>query len=53
VGTRYDAAVVAAFAEACQEGQIRPGSVRLKKQPTEAKIPDIPAELEPETAAVN
>jgi HD-GYP domain-containing protein (c-di-GMP phosphodiesterase class II) len=53
VGTRYDAAVVAAFAEACQEGQIRPGSVRLKKRPTEAKIPDIPAELEPETAAVN
>jgi HD-GYP domain-containing protein (c-di-GMP phosphodiesterase class II) len=53
VGTRYDAAVVAAFAEACQEGQIRPGSVRLKKQPTEAKIPDTPAELEPETAAVN
>jgi HD-GYP domain-containing protein (c-di-GMP phosphodiesterase class II) len=53
VGTRYDAAVVAAFAEACQEGQIRPGSVRLKKRPTEPKIPDIPAELEPETAAVN
>ncbi len=53
VGTRYDAAVVAAFAEACQEGQIRPGSVRLKKRPTETKIPDIPAELEPETAAVN
>jgi HD-GYP domain-containing protein (c-di-GMP phosphodiesterase class II) len=53
VGTRYDAAVVAAFAEACQEGQIRPGSVRLKKRPSETKIPDIPAELEPETAAVN
>jgi HD-GYP domain-containing protein (c-di-GMP phosphodiesterase class II) len=31
VGTRYDARVVAAFSEACNEGQIRPGSVRLKK----------------------
>lgn len=32
VGTRYDASVVAAFAEACADGQIRPGSVRLKKR---------------------
>ena len=32
VGTRYDARVVAAFAEACEEGQIRPGSVRLKRR---------------------
>ncbi len=31
VGTRYDARVVAAFAAACEEGQIRPGSVRLKR----------------------
>jgi HD-GYP domain-containing protein (c-di-GMP phosphodiesterase class II) len=31
VGTRYDAAVVAALTEACKEGQIRPGSVKLKK----------------------
>jgi len=31
VGTRYDARVVAAFVAACEEGQIRPGSVRLKK----------------------
>ena len=31
VGTRYDAGVVAAFTEACKEGQIRPGSVKLKK----------------------
>ena len=53
VGTRYDAAVVAAFTEACVEGQIRPGSVRLKKRPTETNIPGIPTELEPETAAVN
>lgn len=33
VGTRYDADVVAAFTEACEEGQIRPGSVRLKRRP--------------------
>jgi HD-GYP domain-containing protein (c-di-GMP phosphodiesterase class II) len=31
VGTRYDESVVAAFVAACEEGQIRPGSVRLKK----------------------
>ena len=46
VGTRYDAMVVTAFVEACREGQIRPGSVRLKKPGTdgpkkpEATIPD-------------
>ena len=34
VDTRYDARVVAAFTEACEEGQIRPGSVKLKKRPT-------------------
>src|SRR6267378_5670782 len=33
VGTRYDARVVQAFVDACEEGQIRPGSVRLKKRP--------------------
>jgi HD-GYP domain-containing protein (c-di-GMP phosphodiesterase class II) len=32
VGTRYDARVVAAFTAACDEGQIRPGSVKLKKR---------------------
>lgn len=31
VGTRYDEVVVAAFTEACEEGQIRPGSVKLKR----------------------
>ena len=30
VGTRYDAEVVAAFVQACEDGQIRPGSVKLK-----------------------
>jgi putative nucleotidyltransferase with HDIG domain len=32
VGTRYDPCVVAAFVEACEEGQIRPGSVKLKSR---------------------
>jgi HD-GYP domain-containing protein (c-di-GMP phosphodiesterase class II) len=31
VGTRYDGEVVAAFIAACREGQIRPGSVKLKR----------------------
>ena len=31
VGTRYDPAVVAALSEACKDGQIKPGQVRLKK----------------------
>ncbi|PYS67815.1 MAG: hypothetical protein DMF69_21990, partial [Acidobacteria bacterium] len=31
VNTRYDEQVVAAFTAACREGQIRPGSVRLKR----------------------
>ena len=43
VGTRYDAKVVAAFTEACDDGQIRPGSVKLKKRtPTEPKVAEIP-----------
>jgi putative nucleotidyltransferase with HDIG domain len=32
VGTRYDAVVVSAFVEACEDGQIRPGSVKLKSR---------------------
>jgi HD-GYP domain-containing protein (c-di-GMP phosphodiesterase class II) len=40
VGTRYDADVVAAFVEACRDGQIRPGSVKLKRatKPSSAAI---------------
>jgi HD-GYP domain-containing protein (c-di-GMP phosphodiesterase class II) len=30
VGSRYDEQVVSAFVQACEEGQIRPGSVKLK-----------------------
>jgi len=40
VGTRYDARVVAAFTEACNEGQIRPGSVKLKKRPVVEPVPE-------------
>ncbi|HVG31588.1 MAG TPA: HD domain-containing phosphohydrolase, partial [Pyrinomonadaceae bacterium] len=31
VGTRYDERVVASLVAACESGQIRPGSVRLKR----------------------
>jgi HD-GYP domain-containing protein (c-di-GMP phosphodiesterase class II) len=41
VGTRYDAAVVAAFTAACSEGQIRPGSVKLKKPVNSTPIPEL------------
>jgi HD-GYP domain-containing protein (c-di-GMP phosphodiesterase class II) len=42
VGTRYDERVVAAFVAACEEGQIRPGSVRLKKRTPPASVPELP-----------
>ena len=40
VGTRYDPRVVEAFAAACNEGQIRPGSVKLKKRAIVKPVPD-------------
>jgi HD-GYP domain-containing protein (c-di-GMP phosphodiesterase class II) len=42
VGTRYDPAVVAALSEACREGQIRPGVVKLKKPQSVGKPPENP-----------
>ncbi len=40
IGTRYDPIVVSAFVQACDEGQIRPGSVKLKKRNvSETKLP--------------
>jgi putative nucleotidyltransferase with HDIG domain len=40
VGTRYDPRVVSAFVEACEEGQIRPGSVKLRSRAApESKLP--------------
>ena len=44
VGTRYDERVVAAFTAACNEGQIRPGSVKLKKRPVVVPPQDVPEE---------
>ena len=41
VNTRYDADVVAAFTAACREGQIRPGSVRLKRSMPGAQKPTV------------
>jgi HD-GYP domain-containing protein (c-di-GMP phosphodiesterase class II) len=57
VGTRYDERVVVAFTEACDEGQIRPGSVRLKRRTTaETKPEEIPpdqaTEKQPEPVSV-
>ncbi|HXD34614.1 MAG TPA: HD domain-containing phosphohydrolase [Pyrinomonadaceae bacterium] len=48
VGTRYDEQVVAAFVAACDEGQIRPGSVRLKKRTPAGSVPELP--LTPEAS---
>jgi HD-GYP domain-containing protein (c-di-GMP phosphodiesterase class II) len=50
VGTRYDASVVAAFVQACEEGQIRPGSVKLKSRTapqTKAPVPPSNSDREP------
>lgn len=55
VGTRYDPGVVSAFAEACAEGQIRPGSVKLKRRSApDTKLP-VPFEAtsEPEPVPVS
>lgn len=55
VGTRYDARVVAAFTEACNDGQIRPGSVKLRKRtPAEPRVAAVPPNpvTEPEAVPV-
>jgi HD-GYP domain-containing protein (c-di-GMP phosphodiesterase class II) len=45
VDTRYDAAVVSAFVQACEEGQIRPGTVKLKRTvPAHTPVPQPPLE---------
>jgi HD-GYP domain-containing protein (c-di-GMP phosphodiesterase class II) len=41
VDTRYDAQVVAAFTAACREGQIRPGSVKLKRPTPASPAPEV------------
>jgi HD-GYP domain-containing protein (c-di-GMP phosphodiesterase class II) len=44
VGTRYDERVVASLIAACDSGQVRPGSVRLKRPPKEKKADPLPTE---------
>jgi HD-GYP domain-containing protein (c-di-GMP phosphodiesterase class II) len=44
VGTRYDERVVASLIAACESGQVRPGSVRLKRPPKERALIHPPAE---------
>jgi HD-GYP domain-containing protein (c-di-GMP phosphodiesterase class II) len=44
VGTRYDERVVASLVAACDSGQVRPGSVRLKRPPLERKTVHPPTE---------
>ncbi|MEP6706043.1 MAG: HD domain-containing phosphohydrolase [Pyrinomonadaceae bacterium] len=39
-GARYDPCVVAAFVAACEFGQIRPGSVKLRRRPEEHIVAD-------------
>jgi HD-GYP domain-containing protein (c-di-GMP phosphodiesterase class II) len=41
VGTRYDEAVVGALSDACKEGQIRPGVVKLRKPAATRPTPQI------------
>jgi HD-GYP domain-containing protein (c-di-GMP phosphodiesterase class II) len=41
VGTRYDEAVVGALSDACKEGQIRPGVVKLRKPAATGPTPQI------------
>jgi HD-GYP domain-containing protein (c-di-GMP phosphodiesterase class II) len=45
VNTRYDPEVVAAFIAACSDGQIRPGSVKLKRPVPPAPAPELVAPL--------
>jgi HD-GYP domain-containing protein (c-di-GMP phosphodiesterase class II) len=53
VDTRYDAAVVSAFVEACVEGQIRPGTVKLKRpSPVQNKVTPNPLETNIDREAV-
>ncbi|HEX5873708.1 MAG TPA: HD domain-containing phosphohydrolase [Pyrinomonadaceae bacterium] len=53
VGTRYDAVVVAAFSDACKEGQIRPGQVKLRKPGSPPLTPPITQSTPtPETLSV-
>ncbi|MEO7507612.1 MAG: HD domain-containing phosphohydrolase, partial [Pyrinomonadaceae bacterium] len=51
VGTRYDETVVAALVDACESGQIRPGSVRLRWRQEEATATALPVVTPPAVVA--
>lgn len=51
VGTRYDETVVAALVAACESGQIRPGSVRLRWRQEEASATAAPVATPPAALA--
>ncbi|HJU55686.1 MAG TPA: HD domain-containing phosphohydrolase [Pyrinomonadaceae bacterium] len=51
VGTRYDERVVASLIAACESGQVRPGSVRLKRPPKE-RMTAQPTNTQPATPQV-
>jgi len=53
VGTRYDSVVVDAFVAACDDGQIRPGSVKLKRPVSSAQPQPLPTSSERPTALVS
>lgn len=53
VDTRYDRAVVAAFTDACREGQIRPGSVKLKKPVAVASVTSLVGVADTDRVAVS
>jgi HD-GYP domain-containing protein (c-di-GMP phosphodiesterase class II) len=53
VATRYDSVVVSAFVAACQEGQIRPGTVKLKRQlPVQNKVTPAPLDTNIDREAI-
>src|SRR5215213_7681894 len=52
VGTRYDERVVASLIAACDSGQVRPGSVRLKRPPKERAAIQLPSTEQPQTPHV-
>jgi HD-GYP domain-containing protein (c-di-GMP phosphodiesterase class II) len=53
VDTRYDRQVVKAFTDACHEGQIRPGSVKLRKPTPPPTVPPPVEAPERDRAAVS
>jgi hypothetical protein len=52
VGTRYDAAVVGALSDACKEGQIRPGVVKLRKPATATSKPPLEVPQAPQVTQI-